>query len=291
MKLAAASCAKLADVNPQQAWVELLQERPDVLLLLGDNIYLQNDLHTDATALAAELRQRYAEQSADPGFAALVADVQACGGVVAAIYDDHDFLGNDRCGGDEALALRMAARAELVRAFSPAMTGDEVYSVQRIGPVDLVVLDGRFYRRSIEGSVIDRNAMLGAAQWAWLEQVVAAATAPYLLLASATTLHNFGHQSWEHYPAAFERMTTLLRGRTGALLLSGDLHANAVYDDSGVIEIVSSAVARRGVKFKALRQNYALLDFADDALHVELRSLKVGSRFDFSIPLGHWALP
>ena len=291
MKLAAASCAKLRDVNPQTAWTEMLHERPNVLLLLGDNVYLNNDGHTSPAALAAELCLRYQEQRAEPGLAALLADIQSRGGAVVALYDDHDFLGNDRCGGDEVVALREAARAELIRAFAPQTTGGEIYSAQRFGLVDLVVLDTRFYRQSAATSGADPNGMLGAAQWAWLEQVVASAKAPYLLLASSTTLHNFGHQSWEHYPAAFKRLTTLLQRRSGALVVSGDLHSNAAYDDSGVIEIVTSAVARRGALFKAERKNYAILDFSSDAVHVVQRSLKVGSRFDFSIALSHWTLP
>ena len=58
-----------------------------------------------------------------------------------------------------------------------------------------------------------------------------------------------------------------------------------------MIEIVTSAVARRGASFKAERKNYAILDFSSDALHVVQRSLKVGSRFDFRIELSHWTLP
>ena len=37
--IAAASCANIQQVNPQPVWSEIRAERPDVLLLLGDNIY------------------------------------------------------------------------------------------------------------------------------------------------------------------------------------------------------------------------------------------------------------
>jgi hypothetical protein len=86
-------------------------------------------------------------------------------------------------------------------------------------------------------------------------------------------------------------MVRLLRDRPGALILSGDAHRNAVYDDSGVIEIVSSAVARRSLVFKVLRSNYGILSFDDDGLRVQLHSLKVSSRFDFRIERSHWTLP
>ncbi len=73
--------------------------------------------------------------------------------------------------------------------------------------------------------------------------------------------------------------------------VSGDVHLNACYDDNGVIEIVTSAVARRGLVFGAPRRNYGLFSFGPDAVRIELRNLKVGSRFDFRIPLSDWVLP
>jgi hypothetical protein len=120
---------------------------------------------------------------------------------------------------------------------------------------------------------------------------VRGSTARYLVVASCTTLHAFGEESWEQYPAAFARMVALLRGRRGALFVSGDVHRNAFYDESGVVEIVSSGVAHRSRTFGGLRRNFGALEFGADRLHVELRSLKVGSRFAFDIPLADWTLP
>jgi phosphodiesterase/alkaline phosphatase D-like protein len=210
---------------------------------------------------------------------------------VAAIYDDHDFLGNNRYGGDHDPALREAARAAFVSAFAPVQTGSEVYSFQPLGLVDLVVLDARFHRRNPADSAQGREAVLGPAQWEWLESVLKQASAPYLLLASSTTLHTFGDESWEQYPAAFSRLVQLLAPRRGALAMTGDVHRNASYDDSGVIEIVSSAVARRGLIFGAERRNWAQLDFSPSALHVTLHALKLSGRQDFVVPLSNWRLP
>jgi phosphodiesterase/alkaline phosphatase D-like protein len=291
MKIVAASCANLREVNPQRAWPEIRAEHADVLLLLGDNVYLERDDHTDAPTLAAQLRQLYGRQFADPGFAAVLSELRARGGQLVAIYDDHDFIGDNRCGADCSDALRRAARAEFVAAFKPVQTGEEVYHFLQLGAVDLVVLDERFYRHTPADSGADPDAMLGAAQWAWFEAVVNGSTARYLLVASSTTFHAFGDQSWEQYPSAFERMRSLLRGRLGALIVSGDAHRNAVYDESGVIEIVTSGVAQRSRAFGCLRQNFGVLDFGDDALSVDLRSLKIGSRFRFTIPRDRWRLP
>ncbi|MFT3819928.1 MAG: alkaline phosphatase D family protein [Rubrivivax sp.] len=290
-KLAFASCARIQDLPRQPAWDEIRAEQPDALLLLGDNVYLDEDRHGSAEALAAELRERYRQQRAEPGFAALLADLRRRGKAVMAIYDDHDFLGDGRCGADHDGALREAARAELRHAFDPVTTGADVYRRQCFGLVDVIVLDARFYRRRPLPVDADPDAVLGAAQWQWFERQLQACTAPYLAVASSITLHHFAGESWELYPGAFGRLRGLLQARRGALLLSGDVHRNAVYDDSGVIEIVSSAVARRGQVFGALRKNYGLLAFDARGVRVELRSLKVGSRFDFRIGLDDWRLP
>lgn len=291
MKIAVASCSKIQSVSPQPVWSEIQAEMPDALLLLGDTVYLDHDHHSNDVALRDELNEKYQAQLSDPAFSALLADLKARDAPVFAIYDDHDFLGNNRCGGDHDPALREAARAEFVRVFNPRMTGPEVYSISRVGPVDLIVLDERFHRTSPLAAGGDRDAILGAEQWAWFENAVHHSDATYILVASSTTLHTFGDESWEQYPGAFQRMVGLLQGRAGALVVSGDVHRNATYDDSGVIELVTSAVARNGIVFGSPRKNYGILTFQKDRLHVELRSLKVSWRFDFSIPLGHWELP
>lgn len=291
MKLVTASCSKLQSMPAQTVWSEIEAERPDALLLLGDNVYLDHDQHDQPEHLATELRSLYRQQLAEPHFASLLESLRKRKALVAAIYDDHDFLGNNRCGGDVPPALREAARQELVAAFAPQRTGADVYRVHHLGPVDLVVVDARFYRRAPQRSAQDRDAVLGARQWLWLEQVVRQSKAPYLVLASSTTLHAFGDESWEQYPVAFTRLTQLLAAHPAAMVLSGDVHRNAAYDDSGTIEIVSSGVARHGLVFGGERRNYGVLSFGSEAVRVQLRSLKAYWRFDFTIPRQPWAMP
>lgn len=290
MKIALASCCKLQSVNPQPVWDDIRAASPDALLLLGDNVYLDCDDHDDPAALAAELARLYAAQLAEPHFAALLADLRARGKPLFATYDDHDFLGNDRCGVEASLALRDAARNALIAAFDPPRTGDELFSSRVLGPVRLIVLDARRHRASAAASRADRDALLGAAQWAWLEAELARRDTPYVMLASSTTFHAWRKEAWEFYPAAFERLRALLSGRAGALLCAGDIHANGLYDDSGVIEVVCSGVARRGLLFGGLRRNFGLLDFGADGLHIRLVSNKPGHRFETFVALADWQL-
>jgi alkaline phosphatase D len=274
-------------------WASIQAEQPDALVLLGDNVYLDTDVHTDPVRLSTELHGLYQAQKKDPYFAALLADLQAQGKPLLATYDDHDFLGDNRYGGDHDPALRETARALLIQHFNPPRTGSDVYSVNRFGLVDLFMLDERFYRRRPLASALDRDAILGAGQWEWFEREFRASSAPFIVIGSSTTVHTWGNESWEMYPAAFNRLRDLVRGRQGALVLSGDVHRNAAYDDSGILEIVTSAVARESFVFGKVRDNYAVLTFAPTGVRVELRSRKAGWRFDFTIPLGGnaWELP
>lgn len=290
MKLAAVSCSKFQQINPQPVWAEIMAEKPDVLLLLGDTVYLEHDNHSDPVALAKELRALYEAQFAEPNFSKLLSDMRARGARVLSIYDDHDFLGNNRYGGDHDPSLRNAAHAEFVRAFGLPMAAGELYGKYSAGTADILLLDERYFRRSPTHSQFDRDAILGVQQWAWFEKSVAESTAKFLVVASSSTVHTFGDESWEQYPAAFGRIRTLLRDRRGTMVISGDVHRNALYDDSGVMEIVTSGVARNSLLFGAPRKNYGIFTFSDEAVRIELRSLKAGWRFDVKVPLSRWEL-
>jgi alkaline phosphatase D len=290
MRLAFCSCSKIQSVERQVAWTYIQQGQPDALLLLGDNVYLEHDHHVDRQKLLAELEEHYARQKQERNFIELLQDLAARRKPLFAIYDDHDFLGNNRCGGDHDPALREAARQALIEAFFPPMTGEDVYSATTLGNVRLIVLDTRFYRTAPSVSRNNRDAVLGVNQWRWLEKELENPGAPFVVIASSTTFHTFGDESWEHYPAAFERLRQLLGNKKGRLLISGDVHNNHSYDDSGVIEIVSSGVARKGLVFGGLRENFGLLDFDDQGVAVQLHGRKQRDRASFRIELDRWTL-
>lgn len=302
MKIAIASCAKLKDIKPQPVWDDIRLAKPDVLLLLGDTVYMREEKNKTPEALRADLRARYAEQRSDPHFAALCKDINDRGKTLLAVYDDHDFLGNDRCGGDEPAALREAARDEFIHMFSPALTGSDVYRLVRSDLVDIIVLDARFYRKSPSVSKNDPDAMLGAQQWTWLEGAVASAAAPYLVVASSSNFHKLDlirPDSWEKYPAAASRLRNLLNEARGkVMIVSGDIHENNMSDKNGIIEVVSSGVSRKNVITgnlpipfieKRLR-NYGVLTFSPDSVRVELKGLKAKNRFDVMISRDRWRL-
>ena len=288
-KIAFASCCKLQKVNPQPAWAEIQLEKPDVLLLLGDNIYLDKDSHDDPAALTAELALLYRAQLREPNFSALLADMKARGKPVLATYDDHDFLGDNRVGAANP-ALRDSAREQLVAAIDPVRTGDDVYSSQWHGNVRIVVLDTRYHRDLLPGAADQRDAILGARQWQWLEAELERKDSPFVLVVSSTAFHRYGvNEAWSYYTAAFQRLRDLLRHRSGAMVASGDIHDNELKDKSGVIEVVSSGVARPG-KGHGERRNYGLLVFDETGVDIDLRGEPPKGVFPMRVLLSDWRL-
>jgi phosphodiesterase/alkaline phosphatase D-like protein len=306
-------------------WKTIAQENPDALLLLGDNIYLDHN-HigradpgnvADAHRLANRLREKYEDQFSEPNFRALMVqmgllvrdeetnrlrlktplELKTSPSRIFPIYDDHDFLGNNRCGGDFGnKELRTAARDMFVETFGRRRNpSTALFSVDRRvgGLVDIFILDGRFYRKSDAVPPNDENSMLGSMQWDWLEQkLLVPTTSKYTIVISSTTVHDFGvdnQECWQdHYPHAYQRLVGNLGNRPGTLVVSGDIHKNAFSVEDGIVEIVSSGVATRkgGDDDGEVLSNYGILTFTEEEMQVRLRT-RTGEK-TFSMPLSSW---
>jgi PhoD-like phosphatase len=102
LKIGFCSCNH-ALVHPQQpGWLALAAHKPDVLLLLGDNVYVEHNVAElvgslrPAMALSdlgygCRLHEQYALQWQVPQFRQALAASR----IVLGTLDDHDFLGND----------------------------------------------------------------------------------------------------------------------------------------------------------------------------------------------------
>ena len=80
--IAFGSCSK--QYNPNQLWLDILENDPDIWIWLGDNIY--GDTH-DMDLMA----EKYAHQKADTGYQLLIKS----GTHIIGTWDDHDYGVND----------------------------------------------------------------------------------------------------------------------------------------------------------------------------------------------------
>ena len=193
---------------------------PDVMLWLGDNVYLRRPEYFDPKAMAA----RYKRQR---GFEPLARLLTATSHV--AIWDDHDFGPNDANG---AFPLK----AETLRLFTlywanasfglPELPG--IFGVAPYGDVDLVLLDNRYHRSHPDLPEGPGKGMFGAAQLAWLENALLGARGRVKLVAGGSQFWNAAsrYEGLYQYPTEQRRLADfLLAARIdGLIFLSGDRH-------------------------------------------------------------------
>ncbi|MFD2937848.1 alkaline phosphatase D family protein [Spirosoma flavum] len=223
--IAFGSCSDQKRLQP--LWDDIVAQKPDVWIWLGDNIY------GDSESMDT-LRAKYARQKGNPVYQQLRQTTPIIG-----VWDDHDYGVND--GGKEYPRRKESQQLMLdfldVSANSPLRTQEGGYSANAYGPkgqrVKVILLDGRYFRDPLKkdgkANVPDPSGdILGEAQWKWLEQQLANSDADVHIIGSGIQVLPEEHvyEKWANFPTARQRLLDLL-GKTkpkGTLLISGDRH-------------------------------------------------------------------
>lgn len=234
-RIAAGSCIR--QDRPQPIWAAVAAFAPDVLLLLGDNVY-------GDTEDMAVLREKYARLAANDGFAAVRAQTP-----LVAVWDDHDYGDND--AGREYPRRRESKQVFLdffgVAADSPLRKQEGIYRSLTVGPpgrrVQFICLDTRYHRSPLakmprwkrlpgEGDYVPTNdpqqTVLGAEQWTWLAGALREPAEVRIVLSSiqvVATEHH--HEHWGNFPLERDRLFAAFRdsAAAGLVVVSGDRHA------------------------------------------------------------------
>jgi alkaline phosphatase D len=152
-----------------------------------------------------------------------------------ATWDDHDFGRNDTNG---LVPGKRGAKTAFDRYHanpSSGVDGEGIFTSFRTGPVEVFLLDTRWFART-EPSEFDpeQPTLLGAAQWAWLRAGLKVSTAPFKILACGMIWNDAVRPGktdhWGAYPAEFEGLCRFLgdEGITGVVLIGGDIHRSRV---------------------------------------------------------------
>jgi alkaline phosphatase D len=202
----------------QPIWGPIRAQQPDLWVWLGDNVYAD----TDDMAVMAQL---YDAARTEPGYAALRQQTRVIG-----TWDDHDY-GRNNAGSE--YPRRVEAQQQLLDFLdepqgSPRRAQQGVYASYDFGlpphQVRVILLDTR-YHRDPPGPTAD---VLGAVQWAWLEQQLRESHAAVHVIGSSIQVvadeHRF--EKWANFPAARERLLRLLAQSPARniVLISGDRH-------------------------------------------------------------------
>lgn len=225
-------------------WAQIASANPQLFLMIGDNVYGDNGW--DADAGLESLRKAYALQASHPEFSGFRAQYP-----MMATWDDHDYGLNDAGG---SFPMRRWGE-ELFETFwnssDAVRSRPGVYDSSITGPdgkrVQVILLDTRFFRSDLKRMAWSKDrpplggylpddsptkTVLGAEQWAWLQQELAK-PADLRILVSSTQVITDAHQfeGWTNMPAERAKLYDMLAGRedSGLVILTGDRHAAGIY--------------------------------------------------------------
>ena len=229
--IAIGSCFFLAEADPIwpgqdygagfRIFGAIAAQKPDVMLWLGDNLYLQEPDFYDPTSMS----MRYRRQRA---FAPLQPLLTATSHL--AIWDDHDYGPND----SDASYVLKGETLRLFRRYWPNPSSGlpdvpGTFGMARYGDVLFFLLDDRWYRSPNAWPDGPDKTMFGARQLEWLKQALVSAPRSALkIVAAGGQLWHRGSrfEGWHRYQDERNAFAEwLVRARIeGVLFLSGDRH-------------------------------------------------------------------
>lgn len=191
---------------------------PDLMLWLGDNIYLRDTEHTSRDGINRRYRF-YRQHERMRKLWTATSHV--------AIWDDHDFGPNNS---DFSYPGRAWTTEAFLRYWPMpyAPPADGLYGKILLGDVDIFMLDDRTnrYPQRWPDAAGDK-VMYGARQMLWLKAALTYSRAPFKLIAGGSQFFNrAGGDTWVHYGAESADFLRFLEERRipGVIFLSGDRH-------------------------------------------------------------------
>lgn len=193
--------------------------RPNLMLWLGDNIYLRPDDYEHPAGMA----RRYQKVRSHPALQKLLPALPHY-----AIWDDHDYGPNDH---NQSFIFKQAS-LDLFRRYwpnpgagLPDMPG--IYTQFSIADADFFLLDDRWYRDN-DRDQSENKKLFGEDQMRWLKNSLMASRARFKIIAGGSQFLNdlSRFEGWHHFRE--ERRDFLawleLNNISGVLFLSGDRH-------------------------------------------------------------------
>ncbi|MDW8465959.1 MAG: alkaline phosphatase D family protein [Chloroherpetonaceae bacterium] len=197
----------------------IYDKRPDIMLWLGDNIYLREGDWNTRTGIY----HRYTHTRSLPELQPLLASTHHY-----AICDDHDYGPND-CDGSfwnkemtlEAFKLFWGNPSYGIGTMRGAITQFQW------GDAEFFLLDDRYYRtpqgrKTIEGTI------LGKEQFDWLINALTASQATFKFIVIGGQVLNPlpVYETYANYPQEHQRLieTITKEGISGVMFLTGDRH-------------------------------------------------------------------
>lgn len=303
IRIAFGSCAH--QDKPLDILQNIVAEKPDAMLFLGDNIY-------GDTEDMDELQRKYDKLGANQNFIALKQTTE-----FHAIWDDHDFGEND-AGKD--YPKKHESKAVFMDFWDVPLDDprrqrkDGIYHAKWMKTaanktVHIIFPDLRFNRDDISSvnALIyaasrrpkhqgpynkDETAsktMLGETQWQWLERELAKPADVKILASSLQVLADFtGWEAWHNFPYDINRLFSAIDSNnlSNIIFISGDTHWTEISRDqtkggTTLHELTSSGLTEKWkdispndkrISETSHKNNYGLIDlvFDEDTIKVSM---------------------
>ena len=282
--------------RPQELWSSLEQEKGDIFLWLGDNIY------GDSEDLEV-LERKYQIQDDHPAYQRFKNSISING-----TWDDHDYGVND--GGKEFPSKKGSQQLLLnfldIPEDHPRRSREGVYDKISINKndilVDIFILDTRYFRDPLVGKrgslkAESKGTILGKAQWDWLDRELEKSNADVHLFLSSIQLipEEHGWEKWANYPQEKTKFLDLLASHNinYPIILSGDRHtaefSSQKWKGYYFYDLTSSSLTH-GVKNKRpeanqfrmpgteiiFEENYGVLEISKEEDFVFVGKIKTG---------------
>lgn len=271
--IAFGSCNR--DELPQPLWPVIAENRPDLWIWAGDNIYADWYARPDGKKVKYTINrewvtQRYAAQFNRPDYAAFRNEFPIIG-----TWDDHDY-GRNNAGAD--YKLKKITR-DLALSFMEVPIGDPrwqregLYGAYDFGPegqrTKVVLLDNRYFAT---GKKADNPTLLGASQKDWLANTLRESDANLHIIVSGTQILSAEHrwEKWADYPADRAWLLNLVAeaDMPKTLFISGDRHIHEI-----------SVLKKPGLDYALADLTSSGLTHAWDEFPGETNSLRTGEVF------------
>lgn len=288
-RIAFTSCIRYEAFPNQRQWQDVKMARPDHLLLLGDQIYMDYGLWPfsqewnekpktySETEFESIMSSKYRAQCNEPNFLELVRFIRSRKGRICAVWDDHDFAWNNARGVDVPEFKKKISLKLFKKWFPPVQERlGEIFQAFDTELARVIMLDVRSHSRKPNNILLVRQKssnesdLLGEAQFEFLERELnTEGEKPFTIICSGLTLR-YGDENWIKYPNDFFRLIGAIKdSKKRIIFLGGDIHRNALVPPSEGIpfyEVISSGFA---VNYLGLgipqddRNNWGLLDLSE----------------------------
>lgn len=304
MKIAFTSCIRYESFKEQPEWDQILEQNPDYLFLLGDNIYMDYGmkfLSKEYIGLPKKysvqefkdiMEQKYYNQfNLVPAFKRLIEVMRLKNGFFG-IWDDHDFAWNDAKGAEVCKEKKDVTRSLFHKYMDCSTNKPHVYYHVDLPNARAIFIDNRTDANCNENP----KRLISEDQFRFIEDKLEHPF-EYTLFCGGITLTE-GRENWSKYDSQLKRFCELIKEKEKVIFLGGDIHKNKFVEPTKLrkstlftpVQLISSGMQIDYFDLRLPlddRHNWAMLELGKNTVNVSFFN-KNGLNKKKSEKANHW---